>query len=175
MTLRLVCCSPPLLPSLHHRLHLTATKKKAAAIVCLLLRLISYLCPFGRLPDADAVARPCFPTMFVAVLPDLFHSPSSLRSALARSLERQHFHYGYVVHAAAIIGHLRPAWLTTTNVNWVNTLLRDTNSPDKVGTVMLNTQNRPPRYAPSERLISGCGKVWRRAYTTQAVRSVNRD
>jgi endo-1,3(4)-beta-glucanase len=37
-----------------------------------------------------------------------------------------HFHYGYFVHAAAIIAYLDPTWLTqNTNRDWVNTLLRD--------------------------------------------------
>lgn len=37
-----------------------------------------------------------------------------------------HFHYGYFVHAAAIIGFLDPTWLANgTNKNWVNMLVRD--------------------------------------------------
>lgn len=35
-----------------------------------------------------------------------------------------HFHYGYFVHAAAIIGHLDPSWVNP-NKEWVNTLIRD--------------------------------------------------
>ncbi|KAI9825391.1 MAG: hypothetical protein M1832_001121 [Thelocarpon impressellum] len=35
-----------------------------------------------------------------------------------------HFHYGYFIHAAAIIGYLDPGWLTA-NKDWVNCLLRD--------------------------------------------------
>lgn len=35
-----------------------------------------------------------------------------------------HFHYGYFIHAAAIIGALDPAWLAD-NKHWVNTLVRD--------------------------------------------------
>ncbi|KAJ5247716.1 hypothetical protein N7468_002699 [Penicillium chermesinum] len=35
-----------------------------------------------------------------------------------------HFHYGYFIHAAAIIGALDPDWLAE-NKNWVNTLVRD--------------------------------------------------
>ena len=37
-----------------------------------------------------------------------------------------HFHYGYFVYAAAVIGYLDPNWLTQgTNKAWVNTLVRD--------------------------------------------------
>lgn len=35
-----------------------------------------------------------------------------------------HFHFGYFVHAAAIIGHLDPSWLGP-NKEWVNMLIRD--------------------------------------------------
>ncbi|XHF98012.1 hypothetical protein AWENTII_001584 [Aspergillus wentii] len=35
-----------------------------------------------------------------------------------------HFHYGYFIHAAAIIGHLDPSWLSA-NKDWVNMLVRD--------------------------------------------------
>jgi endo-1,3(4)-beta-glucanase len=37
-----------------------------------------------------------------------------------------HFHYGYFVHAAAVIGYLDPDWLNQgTNKDWVNMLIRD--------------------------------------------------
>lgn len=37
-----------------------------------------------------------------------------------------HFHYGYFVYAAAVIGYIRPAWLNEgTNKAWVNMLVRD--------------------------------------------------
>ncbi|PYH93888.1 endo-1,3-beta-glucanase Engl1 [Aspergillus ellipticus CBS 707.79] len=36
-----------------------------------------------------------------------------------------HFHYGYFIHAAAIIGELDPTWLTTGNKEWINMLVRD--------------------------------------------------
>ncbi|CAK3879208.1 glycoside hydrolase family 81 [Lecanosticta acicola] len=37
-----------------------------------------------------------------------------------------HFHYGYFVYAAAVIGYLDPTWIqNTSNVDWVNTLVRD--------------------------------------------------
>ena len=39
-----------------------------------------------------------------------------------------HFHYGYFVHAAAIIGYLDPGWLNG-NKDWVNSLVRDAASP----------------------------------------------
>ncbi|KAK3110281.1 endo-1,3-beta glucanase [Teratosphaeriaceae sp. CCFEE 6253] len=37
-----------------------------------------------------------------------------------------HFHFGYFVYAAAVIGYMRPAWLEEgTNAAWVNMLVRD--------------------------------------------------
>ena len=36
-----------------------------------------------------------------------------------------HFHYGYFIHAAAIIGALDPSWLNDANKAWVNMLIRD--------------------------------------------------
>ena len=39
-----------------------------------------------------------------------------------------HFHYGYFIHAAAIIAYLDPSWLTfnnSMNKDWVNMLVRD--------------------------------------------------
>nr|OQO17039.1 hypothetical protein B0A51_18453 [Rachicladosporium sp. CCFEE 5018]OQO19588.1 hypothetical protein B0A51_14130 [Rachicladosporium sp. CCFEE 5018] len=47
-----------------------------------------------------------------------------------------HFHYGYFVYAAAVIGYLDPTWLSKgTNKAWIDTLVRDfanpvTNDPD---------------------------------------------
>ncbi|KAI0164192.1 family 81 glycosyl hydrolase [Xylariaceae sp. FL1272] len=40
-----------------------------------------------------------------------------------------HFHYGYFVYAAAVIGYLDPSWLTKDNVAYVNTLVRDYANP----------------------------------------------
>lgn len=41
-----------------------------------------------------------------------------------------HFHYGYFVYAAAVIGHLDPSWLQEgNNTAWVNTLVRDFANP----------------------------------------------
>lgn len=41
-----------------------------------------------------------------------------------------HFHYGYFVYTAAVIGHLDPCWLEEgTNRQWVNTLVRDYANP----------------------------------------------
>ncbi|KAK7750753.1 endo-1,3-beta glucanase [Diatrype stigma] len=42
-----------------------------------------------------------------------------------------HFHYGYFIYAAAIIGYLDPPWLTEENVDYVNTLVRDIANPSK--------------------------------------------
>ncbi|RMZ82497.1 hypothetical protein DV737_g2006, partial [Chaetothyriales sp. CBS 132003] len=39
-----------------------------------------------------------------------------------------HFHYGYFLHAASIIGYLDPSWLAA-NKDYVNTLARDTSNP----------------------------------------------
>lgn len=36
-----------------------------------------------------------------------------------------HFHYGYFIHAAAVIGTLDPSWLNEANKAWVNMLVRD--------------------------------------------------
>ncbi|KAG0304206.1 hypothetical protein BGZ98_005795 [Dissophora globulifera] len=40
-----------------------------------------------------------------------------------------HYHYGYFIHAAAIIRHLDPDWRTTDLSNFVNNLLRDVANP----------------------------------------------
>ena len=40
-----------------------------------------------------------------------------------------HFHYGYFIYAAAIIGSMDSTWLAQ-NRNWVNSLVRDVNNPD---------------------------------------------
>jgi endo-1,3(4)-beta-glucanase len=43
-----------------------------------------------------------------------------------------HFHYGYFVYTAAVIGHLDPAWLNQgTNKAWVNMLVRDFANPSE--------------------------------------------
>ncbi|KKY28892.1 putative endo-beta-glucanase engl1 [Phaeomoniella chlamydospora] len=39
-----------------------------------------------------------------------------------------HFHYGYHIHAAAVIGALDPTWLTN-NSDYVNALVRDVSNP----------------------------------------------
>ena len=39
-----------------------------------------------------------------------------------------HFHYGYFIHTAAIIGYLQPQWLRD-NKDWVNMLVRDAGNP----------------------------------------------
>lgn len=64
------------------------------------------------------------PSFFVAVV-------DPPRSALRR-LNVQHFHYSYVINAAAVLAHLRPSWATSDTVAWVNTLIRDVNDPNKV-------------------------------------------
>ncbi|KAK4553114.1 endo-1,3-beta glucanase [Recurvomyces mirabilis] len=54
-----------------------------------------------------------------------------------------HFHYGYFVYAAAVIGYLRPAWLNEgTNKAWVNMLVRD----------YANSVNNDP-YFPFQRMF----------------------
>lgn len=47
----------------------------------------------------------------------------------ATTYNDHHFHYSYVIYAAAVLGYLDPAWLTTANVEWVNTLVRDVANP----------------------------------------------
>ncbi|RYP30572.1 hypothetical protein DL767_006162 [Monosporascus sp. MG133] len=42
-----------------------------------------------------------------------------------------HFHYGYFIYAAAIIGYLDPSWLTEANIDYVNTLVRDIANPSE--------------------------------------------
>lgn len=39
-----------------------------------------------------------------------------------------HFHFGYFIHAAAVIGALDPSWLPA-NKDWVNMLVRDVSTP----------------------------------------------
>ena len=40
-----------------------------------------------------------------------------------------HFHYGYMVYAAAVLGHLDPTWLTPANLDYINCLVRDVANP----------------------------------------------
>ncbi|CAM9234020.1 unnamed protein product [Sphacelaria rigidula] len=40
-----------------------------------------------------------------------------------------HFHYSYLVNAAAVLAKMRPAWATGDNKDFVETLIRDVNSP----------------------------------------------
>lgn len=42
-----------------------------------------------------------------------------------------HYHYGYLVYTAAVIGYLDPTWLTPTNIEWVNALIRDFANPSE--------------------------------------------
>ena len=42
-----------------------------------------------------------------------------------------HFHYGYFIHAAAVIGYLDPTWLTA-NKDYVNALVRDVSNPSSL-------------------------------------------
>ncbi|CAM9504804.1 unnamed protein product, partial [Ectocarpus fasciculatus] len=42
-----------------------------------------------------------------------------------------HFHYSYLLHAAAALAHLRPEWADADNKNWVDSLVRDVNNPNK--------------------------------------------
>jgi endo-1,3(4)-beta-glucanase len=43
-----------------------------------------------------------------------------------------HYHYGYFVYAAAVLGHVDPTWLNQTNVDYVNTLVRDVANPSSL-------------------------------------------
>ena len=40
-----------------------------------------------------------------------------------------HYHYGYFIHAAAILAHIDSTWLTSANVAYVNALVRDVANP----------------------------------------------
>ncbi|KAI1827008.1 glycoside hydrolase family 81 protein [Xylaria intraflava] len=40
-----------------------------------------------------------------------------------------HFHYGYFIYTAAVIGYLDPSWLTTENIDYINTMVRDIANP----------------------------------------------
>lgn len=42
-----------------------------------------------------------------------------------------HFHYGYFVYAAAVIGYFSSDWLTSDNIAWVNMLVRDFANPSR--------------------------------------------
>jgi endo-1,3(4)-beta-glucanase len=42
-----------------------------------------------------------------------------------------HFHYGYFLHAAAVIGYLDPTWLAS-NKDYVNTMVRDVANPSSL-------------------------------------------
>lgn len=42
-----------------------------------------------------------------------------------------HFHYGYFIHAAAVIGYLDPTWLVQ-NKDFVNALVRDVSNPSSL-------------------------------------------
>ena len=58
--------------------------------------------------------------------------PMLCRSLSALRLNLKHFHYSYVINAAAVLAHLRPSWATSDKIDWVNTLIRDVNDPNKV-------------------------------------------
>lgn len=52
-----------------------------------------------------------------------------------------HFHYGYFVYTAAVIGYLDPTWLTTgKNKAWVTQLLRDYANPSASDTVYAHSR-----------------------------------
>ncbi|KAI0395490.1 glycoside hydrolase family 81 protein [Xylariaceae sp. FL0594] len=42
-----------------------------------------------------------------------------------------HFHYGYFIYTAAVVGYLDPSWLTAENVDSINTLVRDIANPSE--------------------------------------------
>jgi endo-1,3(4)-beta-glucanase len=45
-----------------------------------------------------------------------------------------HFHYGYFIYAAAVVGYLDPSWLTGENVDYINTMVRDIANPSAFDT-----------------------------------------
>lgn len=60
-----------------------------------------------------------------------------LRARLSITLcaSLQHFHYSYLVNVAAVLAKIRPAWATGDNKDFVETLIRDVNSPSVVSNV----------------------------------------
>lgn len=44
----------------------------------------------------------------------------------------QHFHYSYLLNAAAVLAKLRPVWAAGNNKEFVETLIRDVNTPSVV-------------------------------------------
>eukprot|EP00904_Undaria_pinnatifida_P011660 jgi/Undpi1/7624/HiC_scaffold_23.g10097.m1 len=63
-----------------------------------------------------------------------------------------HFHYSYLLNAAAVLAHLRPSWATAENKNWVETIIRDVNNP-----------NKEDAYFPQFRSFDWfCGHSWAR-------------
>lgn len=67
---------------------------------------------------------------FLSTHPLSLRSPRTTDSSLCNAA--QHFHYSYVLNIAAVLAHLRPEWATAENKNWVETLIRDVNNPNKV-------------------------------------------
>lgn len=62
----------------------------------------------------------------------------SIIYSLSRSVRvLQHFHYSYLVNAAAVLAKLRPAWATGNNKDYVETLIRDVNTPSLVSGITL--------------------------------------
>lgn len=51
-----------------------------------------------------------------------------------------HFHWGYFLHAAAVIGYLDPSWLAN-NKDWVNALVRDASNPSEQDTYFPFSRN----------------------------------
>lgn len=53
-----------------------------------------------------------------------------------------HFHYGYFVYTAAVIGYIDPTWLAnSTNTDWVNALVRDYASSGTEDTYFPSSRN----------------------------------
>jgi endo-1,3(4)-beta-glucanase len=52
-----------------------------------------------------------------------------------------HFHYGYFIYAAAVIGHLDPSWLNAANRAYINMLVRDIANPSAQDTYFPVSRN----------------------------------
>jgi endo-1,3(4)-beta-glucanase len=83
---------------------------------------------FARFSLNQQIAPLCYDTTWKGLI-----STAGLNDPLAdfgnSYYNDHHYHYGYFVNTAAIIGHLDPTWLTASNVAYVNALVRDVANP----------------------------------------------
>jgi endo-1,3(4)-beta-glucanase len=83
---------------------------------------------FARFSSNQQIAPLCYDTTWKGLI-----STAGLNDPLAdfgnSYYNDHHYHYGYFVNTAAIIGHLDSTWLTASNVAYVNALVRDVANP----------------------------------------------